>query len=425
MADGLENESSISPLQAWIEEEQAKAYESLSPTEQLRFHLSPAAMAITSPFMVERIIQQHFFDQSPETQDAIRVQIRDFSDNKKESPIRRQNQHYYRHLNYYWDLIQEHSPELTLNDSEKPMLATLPIPQFNAATWKLRGHDRHAIVFNETLLTFLFLLSKIVARYFPGQIITQGPTRDKGVVSVLFDRKHVDRVLRTEKRGLQDFINLLTGHVHKGDPLGDTKPYLLDRQASFVAAHLISFSEMFVFAHELSHIVRGDLVGAAIVKFPGLDEEFDFFEPDQQQELNADAEALRCIITACEKISPPALPLAYMGPELFLSALDLSERAVTFVAFGEERKFPSDTHPSVEVRRSSLRKVLRHHVTRRNALRPYPEAEIAISQAELMVDLIDALWREARELLERARSITSRTVSPRWAPIIAALGPLI
>ena len=235
---------------------------------------------------------------------------------------------------------------------------------------------------------------------------------------MLFDREQINKILTTDFSGLQDLINLLTGHIYKGNPLADTEPYLLERQPHAVSGLLVTFSELFVFAHELAHIAHGDLVGAKVERIPGLGDEFDLLRPEQQQELNADAKALICLIKICDRsLGPYCLNLVYWAAELFFMAVELATRSVTFVKFGQEKEFHADTHPSISVRRSNLRHVLRHHATWQSIIAPpYPEWEVAVNHADILVDLLDALWRDARRALEVARA-TGQPISRRWESV--------
>ena len=89
----------------------------------------------------------------------------------------------------------------------------------------------------------------------------------------------------------------------------------------------MTFSELFVFAHELAHIAHGDLVGAKVERIPGLGDEFDLLRPEQQQELNADAKALICLIKICDRsLGPYCLNLVYWAAELFFMAVELATR---------------------------------------------------------------------------------------------------
>jgi len=111
----------------------------------------------------------------------------------KQSPLLLQNEFYHQHLMYHWSLVQRYMPEFGVR--EIPLVATMPTLSLNAQTWKSPHQDGYAIVFNEALLTFLFLLSKVVARYFPGDLVTNRSQPEKGTLSVLFDREHINKVV--------------------------------------------------------------------------------------------------------------------------------------------------------------------------------------------------------------------------------------
>jgi hypothetical protein len=404
-------------LQARIEAAQEKAYSKAGLTDILLLYMTPELLSARLPSVIERIVEAQYSDRSRQVQKFVRQHLKqNLALNKKTSPIRFQNQHYHQHLTYYWDLIREHVPDITLPEPAYPLIATLPTVSLNAGAWKIRGCDGYALVFNESLLTFLFLLAKIVARYFPAQFIPNPGSRDDGQMAFLFDHEQVNRILTTDTSGLQDFVNLLTGHISKGNPLADTRPYLLDHNTHLLAAHLIRSSELFVFAHELAHIVNGDLDSPG-QKTSDLGADFDHLLPGHQKELKADERALLWLIEVSEKTTPLSLSLDYWGVELFLSAVELSERAVTFLKYGEERQADTDSHPAPDIRRENLRLVMRRHVTQTHPSMPdFPESEYAINHAQILVDLVNALWSDARELL-RAASVIGVPIAPRWNAI--------
>jgi hypothetical protein len=410
------SEPQTDPLRDAITREQEKAYATLGLAETIHLRGPLEAVFDKTPWLIDQILAKHYADQTKATKAYVRRHLEsELIHRDKQSPLPLQNERYHRHLMRHWNRIQQHMPEFGTADMAIPYVATMPLPQLNAETWKLAHHDGYAIVFNEALLTFLFLLSKIVARYFPGEIITNKSRPQSGILTVLFDRAHVNKVLTTDFSGLQDLINLLTAHIYKGNPLADTKPYLLERQPNAVAGHLVSFSELFVFAHELAHIAHGDLVGARVERIPGLADDFDVLRPEQQQELNADAKALIALIKICERsLGPYYLSLVYCAAEMFFAAVELSSRSVTFLKFGEEREIHADTHPPISIRRANLRQVLQHHAPWPSAtVPPFAEWEVAVSHADILVDLVDALWRDARRALDVARK-TGHPISPRW-----------
>lgn len=115
--------------------------------------------------MIERIIEAQYPDRSRHIQKFPLQHLKQkLALDKKTSPIRFQSQHYHQHLTYYWDLFLEHVPDIALPEPAYLLIATLPRVPLNAGASKFKGRDGYGLVFNESLLTFLLLLAKIVVR---------------------------------------------------------------------------------------------------------------------------------------------------------------------------------------------------------------------------------------------------------------------
>jgi hypothetical protein len=404
-------EPAESPLLELIEKFQEEAYGPLDI--QLRDYMDYDVSRKRVSHFTEQILATHYFDQSDKEKRLVRSLLtKGLLIKERRSPTKYQNERYFRHLEYYQNVISARIPESLLARVSKPIIATLPSPQLNAFSAKLPGGADHAVIFNEALLTFLFLLAKILAVFFPVRADWSSALGKNRRTVVYFDRDAIRQELLSTGAHLQMFINLVGGLIYKGNPLADTKPDLVQREANYIAAHLIFYGELFVFAHELAHEAHGDHEDAPLTEIPGVDIGCRQLNISAARELAADAGALRCLIETNGSLHGE-LAHAYWGAEMFLKAVELSEKAVTLAKFGYEARVLSDTHPCTGTRRQSLRDALKTHVPSKHAVLDCHVWELAAAYADAINDILDALWKDASQMiLDLHRQ--GAPVSPKW-----------
>jgi hypothetical protein len=394
-----------------------QAYANLSDREKRVLHTDSKP----NERWFERIIDAHCWDQSASAKRKIRAELRKGLDTSNvRSHFALQNRGNLRLLNGFVDMIRAHAPNSPLAHVPTPILASLPTPYFNAYSAKHPDFQGEAIIFNEALMTFLFLLAKIIARFFPA-----GYVQGAGFF-LIFDRGVTNKLFATDLGSRDLFGRLISGLVYDANPFSKTEPYLLPRGASFVANNLLTYAELFVFAHELAHIALGHHEKSDSSHVEWIDSELLELNTEKSEEFAADAEALNCVLTIVndnffKKIPDPLerLTHTYWGIDLFFKALELTSNAITLAKFGYEAQIVDKAHPLAAQRRDALHEIVRTSFPGFNAKLGCPNWEVAVYPGDWIGYLVDAMWNELKPKIKSLHE-QNTPVSHRWANLTEA-----
>ncbi|MFF3762557.1 hypothetical protein ACFYYR_00445 [Streptomyces sp. NPDC001922] len=281
----------------------------------------------------------------------------------------------------------------------RPTLGTLVTGEINAVTLLVPGSDAHLVVFEDQLLNFANLFSKAVALAMPFE------GGDDGMLRFSVDMDEVHRHLRESPEALERFREVVFAYLLHGEP-GSAPQYFASPQVSGLASILRNGLELFVLGHEYGHVLDGHLAdGTASRRLLGTS------GPDVaeatwswEKEHIADLIGWNLSMSAMNE-QRYDLALSHAGVELFFSAYEVLNRALSLLMRGTDTVGTSTTHPPASDRRELLRINLQQSV---------PEhAESAIGLANGIQEIVDTMWKSTAPLvLEMHRG--GRRPDVRW-----------
>ena len=279
--------------------------------------------------------------------------------------------------------------ELGLKPWPNPAIGTLPTGQVNALTLGLPGHEDYVIAFEDGLFTFALLLGKVVAQAFPYQIEAAGGIRFST------ESKDISEIIESNPSVVQRFIEAVTAYTIYGKP-GRAPTYILqDRYQSAVSSMLTSALELFVLGHEFGHILLGHLTSAKrrASVLPSGESDAEEVMYDWAQEYQADYIGAVLTVRAKQQLEKLDLALSFWGTDLFFSGMEVMDKAVSLLRFGDETRIQLGSHPPHAERRSFLRQALVENVGSEDAKGP-------IQLGEQVEFLVGELWNAARPVIE-------------------------
>lgn len=230
-----------------------------------------------------------------------------------------------------------------------PPFGTLPLGQLNAMAMAVPDSSESLIAFQHGVFGFANLVSKAVAASFP--VVPNTDAEDGVTFST--DLEIVERRFAEDDlplRRLDDFLAayLVAGHPHAA------AQYFLEMPYSRLAEMFLNAFELFIFSHELGHVVAGHVDARRTVQRL-TDHAVEPAPPDWKRELEADYLGTAVAVAAMREREID-FALGYCGIDLVFSAIELVDRALSTLRYGEVREAPiSATHPPAQLRRESSR----------------------------------------------------------------------
>lgn len=263
---------------------------------------------------------------------------------------------------------------------EDPCIGSLPLGQPNAEVLLVPSGEggEYVIVIQTGLFDFLHLLTKVIVQLLP--------VKSRELLSeIAVDQDYVQK----DKHGLQRFRELLDAYVLHGNcylapSYRAEEPLLTDA--------LLTASELFVLCHEYGHMYHAHLQGGAMSMRLLGKYDVDTFRRGAEQEFHADSAGLQLMLAALKDIAP--LELRYCGAEVFLSGVDLLNRAICMLLTGKDGVIVHGPHPPVPYRRKFLREFFLGFL-KRDGCEAHAVAPVELGKA--IERLIEQLWVSVRE----------------------------
>ncbi|WP_298462592.1 hypothetical protein [uncultured Cellulomonas sp.] len=377
---------------AFLEALQRSVYESLgrapvvaspdalrSIAEATTRSMNPQASAEEVAQAVERMVERA-------RQDAARV------------PTPYEDPGWYGILSGFAESIERSVEQMGMSLPRRPAFGSLPTGQVNAMTIAVPGGSDHLIVFDHQMFLFALLLSKAVARAFP---VDSGP----GGIRISMSQDDIRARVDSEPSVLERFADVVHAYAVWGQP-GQARQYHAEPLYVNIADSIRVSMEAFALGHEYGHVIAGHLRSAGRVARMLPNEQVQEVDYDWQQEYEADHLGVALSMTALHRDRRYDLTQSFWGADLFFSAMDIMDRAVSLLRYGDENAQTLGSHPPSTARRGVLRGVLR-------TLVDGPPAEQAISAAQTLEFVAELLWERTRPLLARAGS-GGRTAATTW-----------
>jgi hypothetical protein len=299
--------------------------------------------------------------------------------------------------------LEKAAEQQELDLPRMPVYGSLPVGQLNAMAIRVPGQGEYLIAFQNGVFSFANLLTKAVARSFRLKgIIGDGTQAAFGWKLRDFRRSWAkdDEPLRRFGEFLHAY--LVFGDAHQADH------YLVQDPFHLPAYILREGFELFLFGHELGHIVAGHLgsapdaphmLGAMAVDVP---------TSSWQMELEADGLGMDLAMQAmlnnrCD------LTTSYAGIEMAFTAMEIIDLARSTLLGGRPSEAPAGrTHPRHAVRRMFLRRLLQQRLGKKAAKQP-------IKFAETLERVLHEMWRRVEPRFKVLHAEAERP-SPIWSP---------
>ncbi len=285
-----------------------------------------------------------------------------------------------------------------------PVYGSLPIGQLNAMAIRVPKSSEHLILFQHGVFGFVNLMTKAVAASF-----WLKRTSPDGELSK-FGRKirHFERSWAKDDAPLRRFGEFLHAYLGLGDATLAV-PYLIQAPFHLPALILRESFELFLFGHELGHILAGHLSKSHEVQHMLGKIEVESLEPsDWDMEFEADAIGMDLAIQAMLNIGCD-FGISYCGIDMAFSAMEIVDLASSTLAHGEPKSAPSSkSHPRHAERRELLREHLRRRIGKKAAKKP-------IKFAETLEEVQHQMWQRIEPRFQMLHAEGER-LSPIWSP---------
>jgi hypothetical protein len=338
-----------------------------------------------------QMVATHFGDRTPEEQRRIRDQItRTAAESVRQAPSRYEDPLMYSILVELASSIETAAAQTGMTVPHRPVLGSLPHGQVNALTILVPGTSEHIVLFESQMFLFASLLSKAVARAFP---LT---SRDGEWLSFSAQQADIERRIDSDPSVLRRFTEVVLAYAMTGRP-GDAPQYVEDSPHGLIAGHLREALELFVLGHEYGHVIGGHLTTATrtAALLPGEDTEA--LDYSWRQEHEADVYGAMLAVSAMMRVKRLDGALSYWGSDLFFSAMDVMDRAVSLLRTGDERRQTLGSHPPADQRRAYLRRSMRQVLGDEAGGR-------LVGMGELVERVVAALWTRTRPAVLDARA---------------------
>lgn len=260
--------------------------------------------------------------------------------------------------------------------------------------------EEFLVLFEDGLFGFANLMAKAVASMLP----RTADDDTKGWTFSIDERAWRAR-LHEDDTPIQRMGEALFAYLVKGHPHA-AQPYLLSPDYMNLAAHLRTAMELFVMGHEWGHILSGDLDPSSVSRAQVGADVVEVVRLNYEKELRADSVGASLTLEANAQDGYD-LAMGFWGIDLFFSCIDVVEKAVSLMRWGEIREFQSDSHPPTLMRRQFLRDALKQSVGD-------TKAQGAIELAQVSEAIVHHSFETIQPVFLGLRSRGSR-LAPGWA----------
>jgi hypothetical protein len=257
-------------------------------------------------------------------------------------------------LQTIFDKVESSANKLNMSVSQKPILGTALSKEYNAFAVKVPDAEEYLIVFEGELFILSNILSKIISLSLPDF------KRSDESVSFNLKISRIRNHIQTHPALQELFTDFVHNVISNAQPT-KTKQYFLHESLGVMQYTLLNSLELFVVGHEYGHIYAGHLNDSSLTDFLYFGKNVSRISLDWEMEFEADLIGLNLLLNSLNDKS--LLPFSYLGPEMFFTFLDISERANNLFNTGKETRFEGGgTHPPSFERRNRVRQLLRENI---------------------------------------------------------------
>ncbi|SHH88753.1 Peptidase U49 [Caloranaerobacter azorensis DSM 13643] len=253
------------------------------------------------------------------------------------------------------------------------VLGTLPLNYLDAFTCVFPQGQR-LIALSEGLLLFLYSMGRVVSSFFSK--INDDINRYKSYVTFDFNSDSINKNLKMNKKGHEHFLETLIVYFAY-ENLSFSKIYYKEDANINLSAVLWDTAELFIVAHEYSHIILGHLPEEKDFIRRFLDDDSMLYQivRNWSEEFSADSLAFQ-LTMANNQNTGYGLFGCYLGIEFLFACLDIIEKVYN-IEFTE-------THPSAQMRIENLRRYFKNTL---------PEtSQNILKGSRIIQEIITTLW---------------------------------
>ncbi len=293
-------------------------------------------------------------------------------------PIEEQDRRTYGLLNRHSQIVKNIAQENNILIPNEIILGTLPLQELNAFACDFENRQK-LIVLNDGLFLFLYSMGRVISSFF-SKVSTN---KQKDYMTFDFNEKNILSNLKTNKQGHIKFVEALTLYfVYQN--LSISNIYYEKDENLYLSGILWDTAELFVVAHEYSHIILDHLSPKKKTIKRFLDDESNLYEIKRNwtDEYLADELALQ-LTMAHNKKEGYGLFSCFIGIEFLFACLDIIEKTYN-IQF-------SDTHPLAKMRIENLRKYLQKLLPQK--------ADTILDGGKVINHLFTDLWESNKEII--------------------------
>ncbi|GGV22096.1 hypothetical protein GCM10010260_72890 [Streptomyces filipinensis] len=266
----------------------------------------------------------------------------------------------------------------------RPVLGMLATGEINAVTLLAPDSQTHIVVFEDELFNFANLFGKAVALAMPYEV------RGDGWIAFSPGIDDVRRHVRESTDAIHRFRDVVLAYVLTGRPSA-ASPYQTEPVVRAMSSILLDGMELFVLGHEYGHAMAGHVADRTSRRMLGVGD-VDVTEVTWKWEQEALADIIGwklCVGAMGKKFG---LELAHAGVELFFSACEVLDQAVSLLTTGERAPHAgSSSHPPIGIRREVVREEARDELGER--------AAPILDMGTTIHEVVEVLWAQTAPVL--------------------------
>jgi hypothetical protein len=302
-------------------------------------------------------------------------------------------------LRQYVEALREAGNAMRWPLPPSPIYGSLPTGRVNAITVRVPRSADHLVLFESHLFFFTMLLCKAVLRAFP----PAGP--HPRAADFLIASSEIDQRIEADPSIVDRFSDVILNYVVRGSP-ADAAPYHLEPGHGKSLEVLRGSTELFVLGHEYGHVIAKHLDHVQPVAGMIHGTAMQAIVYSWHQEYEADAIGLRLSMGTMRYRLATDTALNYCGADLFFSATDVVDRAVSLLRTGNETQQRVGSHPPARFRREELRAQIPRVLARTRA-RDAAAADADVRETEefskKLEYVVERLWERTRPAVVRLR----------------------
>jgi hypothetical protein len=300
------------------------------------------------------------------------------------TPISEQDSAEYLILNRHSEDIIKVANENNIFIPNGIILGTLPLNYLDAFT-RVFPQGQRLIALSEGLFLFLYSMGRVVSSFFT----KINDDKDKSYATFDFNKDSINENLKTNKKGYNLFLETLILYFLYKD-LSFSKIYYEEDTNINLSAVLWDTAELFIVAHEYSHIILGHLPAENNFTKRFLDDNSMLYQVvrNWSEEFSADILAFQLTMAKNQK-SGYGLFACYLGIEFLFACLNIIEKVYN-VEF-------SETHPSAQMRIENLRQHFKSALPNKS--------QTIIDGTSVVGEIMAALWNNNKDDFNYAVSI--------------------